>query len=237
MWQTLKQIIPSKSKSNAVPSEYFSTIGNDINAHFGTDITLPSLKIFTESSFEFITSNIDFVRKKLNKLKYNTVLDVLDLDGRILSIAAPIISYSLCHIFNLSLNNGIVPYDWKLARITPLYKGKGNKNEMCYYCPILFNMNNRLLTGVCQLDIRKGFDSVNHEILLHKLEKYFVLDVSLSWFQSYLSSRSQIVKVNGKISNVCTVNIGVPQGTILGPVLFVIYVNDFDNFKDFTCIR
>ena len=66
---------------------------------------------------------------------------------------------------------------------------------------ILFNMNNRLLTGVCQLDIRKGFDSVNHEILLHKLEKYGVLDVSLSWFQSYLSSRSQIVKVNGKISN------------------------------------
>ena len=213
----------------------------------------------------------------------------MDLDGKILSIAAPIISYSLCHIFNLSLNNGIVPYDWKLARITPLYKGKGNKNKMCNYRPIsvishvpkileffvkkqlvqylnennllsknqfaymhnrftntalhtfvdeiLFNMNNRLLTGVCQLDIRKGFDSVNHEILLHKLEKYGVLNVSLSWFQSYLSSRSQIVKVNGKISNVCTVNIGVTQGTILGPILFVIYVNDFDNFKDFTCIR
>ena len=102
---------------------------------------------------------------------------------------------------------------------------------------ILFNMNNRLLTGVCQLDIRKDFDSLNHEILLHKLEKYGVLDVSLSWFQSYLSSRSQIVKVNGKISNVCTVNIGIPQGTILGPILFVIYVNDFDNFKNFTCIR
>ena len=73
MWQTLKQIIPSKSKSNAVPSEleakqfneYFSTIGNDINAHFGSDITLPSLNNFTESSFEFITSNVDFVRKKL----------------------------------------------------------------------------------------------------------------------------------------------------------------------------
>ena len=119
MWQTLKQIITSKSKSNAVPSEleakhfkeYFSTIRNNINAHFGSDITFPSLNIFAESSFEFITSNVDFVRKKLNKLKNNTVLDVLDLDRRILSIAAPIISYSLCHIFNLSLNNGIVPYD------------------------------------------------------------------------------------------------------------------------------
>ena len=89
---------------------------------------MPSLNNFT--------SNVDFVRKKLNKLKNNTVLDVLDLDGRILSIAAPITSYSSCHIFNLSLNNGIVPYDWKLARITPLYKGKGNKNEMCNYRPI-----------------------------------------------------------------------------------------------------
>ena len=91
----------------------------------------------------------------------------------------------------------------------------------------LCNINDGLITGIVQLDLRKGFDTINHYILLYKLEKYDINDNCLSWFKSYLSNRQQVVSCNGELSKFCSLSIGVPQGTILGPTLFVIYINDF----------
>ena len=76
------------------------------------------------------------------------------------------------------------------------------------------------------LDFAKAFDTVNHTILLEKLKYYGVTDKTLDLFHSYLSNREQVVEVNGVQSDKGIIQHGVPQGSILGPLLFLIYIND-----------
>jgi hypothetical protein len=79
------------------------------------------------------------------------------------------------------------------------------------------------------LDLKKAFDLVDHRILLAKMERYGIIDVPHAWFNSYLSDRSQVVDINGAYSNPQDVNMSVIQGSLLGPTLFLIYINDFPN--------
>ena len=76
------------------------------------------------------------------------------------------------------------------------------------------------------LDVSKAFDTLDHSILLSKLKFYGVSNTPLKWFQSYLQNRQQFVEFDGTCSDTTFLNTGVPQGSILGPLLFLIYMND-----------
>ena len=111
----------------------------------------------------------------------------------------------------------------------PLQFGFREKHSMTHALLYLTESNtieNRKYGCGVFLDLQKAFDTVNHDILLQKFEHYGVRGNALNWFQSYLTGRAQYITVNGHLSGSLPVSCGVPKGSVLGPLLFFMYVND-----------
>ena len=83
------------------------------------------------------------------------------------------------------------------------------------------------------IDLQKAFDTVNHNILLQKLEHYGIRGSTHCWFKSYICNRKQFVSINGHSSSLSTISAGVLQGSVLGPLQFLIYINDLPNSSQF----
>ena len=286
LWSHIREALPKQTKHNINDisaekfNEYFSEVGSKVAASCESEQYKCSLQDSIHE-FKFNQVNDDVLIKMLDSLPCSSKNDILGFDSKLLKLSANIISPSLTKLINASLRIGHLPSDWKRARVSPAYKGKGEFNNENNYRPlsviahiakivescvqkqlihylyehkficsdqfaylkyhstqlclhrliddVLENINNNEITGMCFLDIRKCFDTINHEILLHKLTKYGILESELKWFTSYLTSRSQVVSHNGSISAEKFINIGVPQGTILAPILFLLYVNDISN--------
>ena len=196
--------------------------------------------------------------------------------------------------------SGILPEDWKIGYITPIYK-KGNKAKVNNYRPVcltsvvikilesiirdtlsnylsdnnllspnqhgfiprrscctqlLHDLNNwtlsldeHLSTDVVYFDFSKAFDSVPHTRLILKLQAYGINGQLLNWFKNFLTGRLQCVKINSVLSSWSQVFSGIPQGSVLGPLMFALYINDLsslvssqllmfaDDIKLYRCIR
>ena len=91
---------------------------------------------------------------------------------------------------------------------------------------VLKRFDEGLLTGMILIDLEKAFDTIDHEILLQKLKAIKFSESTIKWFKSYLSERIFLVNIKNKLSDFGKISCGVPQGSILGPLLFLIYVND-----------
>lgn len=106
-------------------------------------------------------------------------------------------------------------------------KGFSTEHALIDFSTTIYeSINSNFKTVAIFLDIKKAFDSVNHKILLHKLEIIGIRGTQFEWFRSYLDNRKQCVKIQNKVSDFNLVHTGVPQGSILGSILFSIFIND-----------
>jgi hypothetical protein len=130
-----------------------------------------------------------------------------------------IVAKKLTH--HLNVNNIIDPLQFGFQ------SGLSTEHNLLHLTNYVANALNENKFGIgVFLDLKKAFDVVPHCILLKKLKYYGVINNVLDWFESYLSNRSQCVDINGKISSPKSISISVMQGSVLGPLLFLIFIND-----------
>ena len=129
--------------------------------------------------------------------------------------------WSFIRRFNL-----ITPQQFGFLKGSSTEKAVLNLTEYFYR-----NLNLGFHSIAVYVDFKKAFDSIDHNILLQKLESYGIRGVALQWFRSFLKDRSHAVKIQNSLSHSKILNVGIPQGSQIAPVLFLLYINDLPKFS------